>query len=53
MKRRSRPISSPTSAAGRDQFSALNEKIVMMPMPMSPAARMVRRNAEFVPRTSG
>ena len=29
MKRRNRPISSPTSLAGRDQFSALKEKMVM------------------------
>ena len=30
MKRRSSPIRSPTSAAGRDQFSELKEKMVMM-----------------------
>jgi hypothetical protein len=29
MKRRNRPINSPISAAGRDQFSELKEKIVM------------------------
>ena len=45
MKRRSRPINSPTSLAGRDQFSALNEKMVMNLMPISLAARIVRRNA--------
>ena len=45
MKRRNSPINSPISAAGRDQFSALKEKMVTMAMPMSPAARMVRRKA--------
>src|ERR1051326_4811701 len=43
--RRSRPISSRTSAGGRDQFSELNEKIVRKSMPRSPAARTARRNA--------
>src|SRR3984893_9084368 len=45
MKRRSSPISSRISAGGRDQFSALNEKMVRNPMPRSPAARTVRRSA--------
>src|SRR5215470_2133778 len=45
MKRRSRPMSSRISVGGRDQFSELNEKMVRMPMPRSPAARTVRRNA--------
>ncbi len=45
MKRRNSPISSPISLAGRDQFSALNEKMVRYLMPSSPAARTVRRNA--------
>src|SRR5262249_39544284 len=45
MNRRSSPINSRTSGAGRDQFSELNEKMVRMPMPRSPAARTVRRNA--------
>ena len=45
MKRRSSPISSRISDGGRDQFSELNEKMVRMPMPRSPAARTVRRNA--------
>src|SRR6516164_7205687 len=38
-------MSSPISLAGRDQFSALNEKIVTILMPRSPAARTVRRSA--------
>src|SRR5262245_28502220 len=37
MKRRNNPIRSRISAAGRDQFSELNEKVVRMPMPRSPA----------------
>src|SRR5579875_2866718 len=45
MKRRNRPINSPISLAGRDQFSALNENIVRYLMPRSPAARTVRRKA--------
>src|SRR6266705_1407662 len=45
MNRRRSPISSRTSGAGRDQFSELNEKMVRMPMPRSPAARTVRRSA--------
>src|SRR5262245_51568290 len=45
MKRRSRPMRSRTSAGGRDQFSELNEKMVRMPTPSSPAARTVRRSA--------
>src|SRR5271165_7170813 len=45
MKRRSSAMSSRISAGGRDQFSALNEKIVRKPMPRSPAARTVRRSA--------
>ena len=45
MNRRNNPISSRISAAGRDQFSALKEKIVKKPMPRSPAARTVRRSA--------
>src|SRR5262245_40182143 len=44
-KRRRSPMSSPTSLAGRDQFSALKEKIVTILMPISPAARIVRRSA--------
>ncbi len=45
MKRRSSPIRSPISDAGRAQFSALNEKIVTISMPISAAARTVRRTA--------
>src|SRR5262245_37771780 len=45
MNRRRRPINSRISVGGRDQFSELNEKMVRMPMPRSPAARTVRRNA--------
>src|SRR5215203_3846979 len=45
MKRRSRPISSRISAGGRVQFSALNEKMVRIWMPISPAARTVLRSA--------
>jgi hypothetical protein len=45
MKRRSRPINSPISVAGRDQFSALKEKMVRNSMPISIAARTVRRTA--------
>src|SRR5262245_30702266 len=45
MNRRKRPISSRTSVGGRAQFSELNEKMVRIPMPRSPAARTVRRKA--------
>src|SRR5713101_3897366 len=45
MKRRRSAISSRISEGGRDQFSALNEKMVRKPMPRSPAARTVRRSA--------
>src|SRR5271165_6280552 len=45
MNRRSSAINSRISVSGRDQFSALNEKIVRKPMPRSPAARTVRRSA--------
>src|SRR6266536_1878537 len=45
MKRRNSPISSRISAGGRDQFSALNEKMVRKSIPRSPAARTVRRSA--------
>src|SRR5262249_50776156 len=45
MNRRRRPINSRISVGGRDQFSELNEKMVRMPMPRSPAARTVRRKA--------
>src|SRR5262245_20326448 len=49
MKRRSSAISSRISAGGRDQFSALNEKGVRLPMPGWPAARPGRRGA-WTPR---
>src|SRR5215831_5194713 len=45
MKRRNSAISSRISVAGRVQFSALKEKMVRKPIPRSPAARTVRRNA--------
>src|SRR5712671_5317711 len=45
MKRRSNPMRSRISDGGRDQFSELKEKMVRTPMPRSPAARTVRRNA--------
>ncbi len=45
MKRRSSPMRSRISDGGRDQFSALKEKMVRNEMPISPAARTVLRNA--------
>src|SRR6516162_6692307 len=45
MNLRSSAMSSRISEGGRDQFSALKEKIVRKVMPRSPAARTVRRSA--------
>src|SRR6266702_2510406 len=45
MKRHNSATSSRVSVGGRAKSSALNEKMVRIPTPRSPAARTVRRNA--------